>query len=137
MTTTINVRKIIIFILIVLFSASIISCATSPKSTILITGNKRAPIAVEAVKVLPALPDGTEMIGIITAKGVGGMDRQMKLETAMEELKRQAALIGANAVVLMENDDKGLGKQDSKGININIDLRPVTFKAKALYIKAQ
>ena len=66
----------------------------------IVTGQKRAPIDPAQVKVLLQMPPNHEVIGLVQSKSMGGMTEQDRQNYALDELKKQAADIGANAVVL-------------------------------------
>jgi len=50
------------------------------------------------------MPDGAEEIAIVKASSDSGLTQQASLDYAVDELKRQAAKVGANAVVLTGRD---------------------------------
>lgn len=75
----------------------LVGCASG--STI-VTGATRAPIAPELVKIYLEPPPQFEVIGVISASSDAGMTEQGSLDYAVEELKKQAARIGANGVLL-------------------------------------
>ena len=50
--------------------------------------------------ILTEKPDGAEEIAVLKASSDAGLSAQGRLDNAVEELKRQAAKVGANAVVL-------------------------------------
>ena len=72
------------------------SCASG---TALVTGTKRAAINVDLVTVYYKAPANYEVIGIIKASSAAGWTDQAALDYAMEELKAQAAKVGANGVL--------------------------------------
>jgi hypothetical protein len=50
------------------------------------------------------MPNGAEEIAIVKASSDSGLTQQGSLDYAVEELKKQAAKVGANAVVLTGRD---------------------------------
>ena len=56
------------------------------------------------VNILTEKPDGAEEIAIVNASSNAGMSQQGSLDYAVEELKKQAAKVGANAVVVTGRD---------------------------------
>jgi hypothetical protein len=64
----------------------------------LITGNARPKLVPEGVKVYQTAPLHAELIGTVLARSNG--DDQYAMDRGVHELKRQAAMIGANALVL-------------------------------------
>ena len=78
-------------------------------------------------------PANYEVIGIVTASSDAGMTEQGDLNYAIAELKRQAAKIGANGVIL-----ESVGTSNSGGVIMNYGIIvPVTAKnvsGKAIYV---
>lgn len=67
----------------------------------LVTGQARPPIEDHTkVSILTEMPDGSELIAIVKASSDSGWTQQGSLNYAVDELKKQAARVGANAVVL-------------------------------------
>jgi len=50
------------------------------------------------------MPQNAEQIAIVKASSDSGWSQQQSLDLAVEELKKQAAKVGANAVVLTGRD---------------------------------
>lgn len=75
----------------------VFSCASG---SALVTGTQRPAIAVEEVKIYAEAPKDYEVIGIVTASSNSGMTEQGDMNYAAAELKKQAAKIGANGVIL-------------------------------------
>lgn len=85
-----------------LFAALLVGCASG---SALMTGTARPPIAdFTSVTVLTEMPEGAEQIAIVKASSDSGWNQQQSLDYAVEELKKQAAKVGANAVVLSGRD---------------------------------
>ena len=54
--------------------------------------------------ILTEMPEGAEVIAIVKASSDSGWTQQDSLDYAVDELKKQAAKVGANAVVLTGRD---------------------------------
>ena len=90
------------FVLISLISAFLVACASG---SALVTGNARPAIEDHTtVSILTEMPDGAEEIAVIKASSNSGWTQQDKLDYAVDQLKREAAKVGANAVVLTARD---------------------------------
>ena len=66
-----------------------------------VTGNQRPAIEPDQVTIFinePSVP--FEVIGVVSAKSEKGFSDEARLERAKEELKEQAAKIGANGIIL-------------------------------------
>lgn len=80
----------------------LVGCASG---SALVTGQTRPAIEdFNTVSILTEMPEGAEQIAIVKASSDAGMTQQGSLNYAVEELKRQAAKVGANSVVLTGRD---------------------------------
>lgn len=86
--------RILIFSFFVLFLCSCISGA------VVITGEERPPTDPTGVKIYFSRPDKAESIGLVRSSGIAGFAQQQDYDNALNELKEQAAKIGANGIVL-------------------------------------
>ena len=64
----------------------------------LVTGNARVPVTIEALKIYQATPAHADVIGTVIAQALG--DDQCAMDRAVARLKREAAKIGANGLVI-------------------------------------
>lgn len=118
------------FLLLVLLIAG---CATGSS---IIVGEVRDAIVPSQVKLYLEIPEAYEVIGIVTASSDAGWTEQDSMDYAVEELKNQAAKLGANGVLI-----ESTGSQNSTvvgGYNTGyIYSIPVTAKSvtgKAIYV---
>ena len=71
----------------------------------LITGQIRPAIEDHrTVRILTEMPQGADTIAVVKASSDSGLTQQGSLDYAVVELKKQAAKVGANAVVLTGRD---------------------------------
>ena len=83
---------------ITLTIVSVLGCADG---SALVTGQARPPIEDwNSVVILTEMPDSAEQIAVVKASSDSGITQQQSLDFAVAELKKQAAKVGANAVVL-------------------------------------
>ena len=83
-------------------AAVLVGCASG---SALVVGQTRPAIEdYSSVKILTEMPDGAEQIAIVKASSHMGWNQQQSLDYAVEELKKQAAKVGANAVVITDRD---------------------------------
>ena len=89
--------------LLLLFSLAILGgCADG---SALVIGDVRPAIEDHSsVEILTTMPEGAEQIAMVNASSGEGWSQQQSLDYAVDELKRQAAKVGANAVVLSGQD---------------------------------
>ena len=107
------------------------ACTTG---TSMITRTVRSPINFEEVKILHEWPENKEVIGNVTSKSSEGLRHNPeKIESALIELKKQAAKIGANAIFI-----KSIGNPENYEVESNggVKIRdlPIVIKGIALYI---
>ena len=86
-----NVPTLAAFILI------LSACASGSS---IVTGTVRQPINVNQVKLYLDAPENYETIGVVKASSDAGWNQQSSQDYAVEELKKQAAKLGANGVLL-------------------------------------
>jgi len=78
--------------------ATLAGCASG---SALVTGQARPPVEDHtSISILTEMPGDAELIAIVKASSDSGWTQQGSLNYAVDELKKQAAKVGANAVVL-------------------------------------
>lgn len=83
-------------------AAVLVGCASG---SALMVGQARPSIEdFTSVQILTEMPDGAKQIAIVKASSDSGWNQQQSLDYAVEELKKQAAKVGANAVVLTDRN---------------------------------
>ena len=89
-------------VLLFVLAGALAGCASG---SALVTGQARPAIQDHTtVLILTEMPEGAEQIAIVKASSDAGWTQQGSLDYAVEELKEQAAKVGANAVVLSGRD---------------------------------
>jgi len=87
-------------IMLTLIAAASVGCASG---SALVTGQTRAAIEDHStVMILTEMPEDADHIAVVKASSDMGFSQQQRLDYAVEELKKQAAKVGANAVVLTD-----------------------------------
>lgn len=122
--------ELVIVLLIILLNG----CASG---SAIVTGNVRDPINFNEVKLYLEPPENYETIGIVKASSDAGWTEQGSQDYAVDELKKQAAKLGANGVLLT-----GTGEKNSSIIqsnpNTGIYTIPVTAQTatgQAIYVE--
>ncbi len=87
-------NRIAVLCLLVLF---LTGCASGSS---IVTGTKRPPIDPGKVKLYLQPPSNHEVIGIVNASSDAGWTEQGSIDYAVQELKKQAAKLGANGVLI-------------------------------------
>jgi len=89
--------------LLLLVSAVVFTGCASGSA--LVTGQTRPAIDDHTtVRILNKMPEDAEEIAVLKASSDSGWTQQASLDYAVDELKKQAAKVGANAVVLTGRD---------------------------------
>ena len=83
------------------------ACASG---TTLVTGTKRTATNFEQVRIYQVPPTDYEVIARVEASSEMGLTDQQSLDFAIEEVKKQAAKVGANGVIL-----NAVGKESTGG----------------------
>lgn len=120
-----KIKTIVPFALFILVTF-IISCASG---TALVTGNQRTPTNPDDVTIYTEPPLKYEVIGLVTASSDSGWTEQGDLNYAMAELRKQAAKIGANGVILESVTTSNSGGVMTYGIYSSITSKNVSGKA--------
>jgi len=83
-----------------MFALCLQACATG---SFVIVGEQRLPTENwETVTVTDVMPDGAQRIALVKAASDAGWTQQQSTDYALEELRKQAAKVGANTVVLSQ-----------------------------------
>ena len=123
-------KKIFLMIFAVLCSVLLFSCASGSS---LVTGTKRPATDPESVVIYTEAPANYEVIGIVKAKSDAGLTDQGSLNFAVKELKKQAAKIGANGVII-----ENVGSSSSGGVligNVIVNEEYQNVSGKAIYVE--
>ena len=105
----------------------------------IVTGTKRPPIDPSLVKLYLQPPPDYEVIGIVNASSDAGWTEQGSQDYAVQELKNQAAKLGANGVLLTTTGEKTSTAVGGYGTGYFYAI-PVTAKTvsgQAIYVKEQ
>ena len=92
-----NIKITIGSILLLVAAVNLSGCATG---TTLVTGIKRDAIDFNTVRIYHAAPANYEIVAAVKSSSMWGFGEQHNLDLALEEIKKQAAEIGANGVIL-------------------------------------
>ncbi len=120
-----------IYLLAILF---IVGCASGSS---IVVGEVREPINPSQVKLYLEFPENYEIIGIVTASSDAGWTEQDSVNYAVEELKNQAAKLGANGVLIESTGEQTSTVVGGYGTGY-LYFIPVTSKSvtgKAIYVK--
>jgi hypothetical protein len=126
--SAISLSALVVFVLV--------ACASG---TAIVTGNTRAPIALELVKIYLDPPNEFEVIGLVNASSDAGWTDQGSQDYAIEELKKQAAKLGANGVLLVASGEKTTTVVGGYGTGhfYSIPVTAKTVQGRAIFVKGQ
>ena len=121
-------------IVVVLIAILLTACASGSAT---IVGDPRKPIHPSQVKLYSKAPVNCEVIAIVNASSDSGRTEQASLDYAIQELKNQAARLGANGVVIettgegisMINVRQNLGYVQGTGFSVPVTARTVSGTA--------
>ena len=123
------IKNIITFLAVI----SLVACASGSS---IVTGTKRASIEPRQVKLYLEPPAKYEVIAIVNASSDAGWTEQDSVDYAVEELKNQAAKLGANGVLIEATGERTsmlVGGSGTKSIYA-IPITSKTVSGKAIYI---
>jgi hypothetical protein len=98
--------EVIAILLVFALLASISGCASG---SAVVTGEARPPIDPSQVKVYLDPPSEYETIGLVEASSDVEFSSQAAMDRAIDELRKQAAKIGANGVLLLGSSSQSGG----------------------------
>jgi hypothetical protein len=115
-----------IFVVPLAVTLFVAACASG---SAIVTGTKRAPVALEQIRLYLEPPSDFEVIGLVSASSDAGMSEQASVDYAVKELKRQAAALGANGLLLSSS----VGTETT--VVGNIPVTSKTVQGKAIFVK--
>ena len=122
-------KKVFSVIIMVFALLCVIGCASG---NALVTGTQRPATNPESVVIYTEAPEKYEVIGIVNASSDATGSAQTDLNYAVAELKKQAAKIGANGIILQ---DVSSSKGDSVLIgNVLVSEDKQKVSGKAIYV---
>jgi len=121
--------KITITTIIILLVSLILGCASS---SIIITGNIRPAIDPSEVMLFLDYPSKYETIGMVEASSDIEISSQAAMDRVINELKKQAAKIGANGLILLNT---GTDSNVATGVSLSGDYYTSTSETKIAQAK--
>lgn len=117
----------------VLSIAVVTGCA---EGTSVVTGERRPAISPDQVQLFTSPPQRPhEVIALVRAESSSGWTDQQSVDYAVQELKNQAAAVGANGVILGQQGTQLGGFVMSDNVAIPYDEQ--TVQGTAIYISSQ
>lgn len=95
--------------LVFLFAFTILLVSACTTGSYIVTGTKRPAIPIEDVKIYQKYPTTYETIGMVKSQSEVLISQQDAVDRAVTELKKQAAKIGANGIIIKSQGEKSEG----------------------------
>lgn len=128
-------QRLTALLLLPLVVLAIAACASG---SAIVTGTTRPAVAPAQVKLYLEPPTEFEVIGLVSASSDAGWTEQGSLDYAIAELKKQAAKLGANGVLIVATGETTSTMVVGHGTG-NVYSVPVTAKTvqgRAIFVKA-
>jgi hypothetical protein len=109
---------------------AVLAIAACASGSAIVAGKTRAPTSKEQVKVYLEPPTEFEVIGLVSASSDAGWTEQGSLNYAIAELKKQAAKLGANGVLIVASGET------TAGFVYGVPVTAKTVQGKAIFVKA-
>lgn len=123
----------------IFWSALLILVSTACASgTVIVTGTTRPAVAPETVRLYADPPADYEVIGLVSASSDAGWTEQGDVNHAIAELKRQAAKLGANGVLITSTGDRASAVlvPQANGSVVSVPVTAKTIQGRAIFVKA-
>jgi hypothetical protein len=127
------IMKNICLIAVLLLAGCASGSSTVASGSSIVVGEVREPIDSSQVMRFFKLPETYELVGIVTAPSHGGLIEPDSDGPAVEELKTQAAKLGANGIIVQSTSGQDPTVIDGTGTSY---IYTVTVPAKSVYGKA-
>lgn len=109
---------------------AVLTIAGCAEGTAIVTGQKRPALTPDQVQLYVAPPETPyEVIAFVNASSGNGLTAQQSIDYAVDELKKQAAAVGANGVILGQPGSQVGGFVMSGNIAIPFDEKTVSGSA--------
>ena len=116
----------------VLISVFLFGCASG---TVLVTGVEREPIDEAQVKIYLEAPETYEVVGMIEASSESGTTKKKKQNRAEKKLKKLAAEIGANGIIIRSVKEKEIVEPVHGGGTGTTNIKlSITVSGEAIYV---
>jgi hypothetical protein len=122
-------------LLLPLAALAIVACASG---SAIVTGTTRPSVAPEQVKIYLEPPTEFEIIGLVSASSDAGWTEQGSVNYAIAELKKQAAKVGANGVLIVATGQTTSSVVVGQGTGhaYSVPVTAKTVQGKAIFVKA-
>jgi hypothetical protein len=122
-----------------LLAVAVLTIGACASGSAIVTGDKRDPLAPEQVMIYLDPPAEFDVIGLVSASSDTGWTEQGSQDYAIKELKKRAAKLGANGVLLVASGEKTTTAVGGYGTGYfyAIPVTAKTIQGKAIFVKGQ
>jgi hypothetical protein len=120
-----------------LFTVVLLACTACASGSVIVTGTTRPAVAPESVRLFVDPPAEYDVIGLVSASSDAGWTEQGDVNYAIAELKRLAAKLGANGVLITASGDKATSivVPQAQGAIVSASASAKTIQGKAIFVK--
>lgn len=119
-----------------LLTLIIVALAACASGSSIVTGTVRAPIPPAQVTIYLEPPAEFDVIGLVNASSDAGWTEQGSVDYAIQELKEQAAKLGANGVLLGSSGDRTTTTFIVSGsVLVPVPVTAKTVQGRAIFVK--
>ena len=121
-----------------LLPLAVLAIAACASGSAIVTGNTKPPVAPAQVKLYVEPPTEYEVIGLVSASSDAGWTEQASVDYAIAELKKQAAKLGANGVLIVSSGETTSTVVVGKGTGYvySVPVTAKTVQGRAIFVKA-
>lgn len=129
--TASRARSVLIMLAVLVHSG----CASG---SAIVTGTTRPAVPPATVRLFVDPPAAYEVIGIVSASSDAGWTEQGDVNYAIAELKKQAAKLGANGVLITATGDRASAVlvPQANGTVISVPASAKTIQGKAIFVSS-
>ena len=116
---------------------SLFALAGCASGSAIITGKVRPPISAESVQLYLQPPAQFEVVGLVKASSDAGWTEQGSVDYAVKELKKQAAKVGANGILLSGTGTKTTSTVivPSGAVLIGVPVEAQALEGQAIFVE--
>lgn len=120
-------------LLVTLILLALGACASGSS---IVTGTMRSPISPVQVAIYLELPTEFEVVGLVNASSDAGWTEQGSVDYAIQELKEQAAKLGANGVLLVSSGERTTITYVASGsVLVPVPVTVKTVQGRAIFVE--
>lgn len=121
--------------MIVIVGLCVLMLGACASGSAIITGETKASVPPEQVKIYLEPPTSFKTIGLVSASSDSGWTEQRAVDYAIAELKKQAGKLGANGVLLVSSGETTSTYVGGSGASVYaVPITAKTVQGKAIFV---